>query len=207
MEQSSNQLADSLNVEQVTELARKVTGRYVARGVIPPRDSEDVTSAVLEKYLMKQDQILQSFAGNTSLTNYLTAVFNRMCCEVIRSESRHWYAVGDNEDCLSNDDKGCHQTEIETFITSEVALLFRLIKSAGVEGAKLLLLVRYFYQMVISSEDVYYWTGSYEAGILNQLQSGRYTTKGDRYTVMADVVNSVEKKKVSPDAVRMWFNK
>jgi len=207
LEQNSNQLADSLNVEQVIELARKVTGRYVARGVIPPRDSEDVTSAVLEKYLKKQDQILKSFVGNASLTTYLTAVFNRMCCEVIRSESRHWYAVGDNEDCLSNEDKGYHQAEIETFIASEVALLFGLIKRAGIEGAKLVLLARYFYQMVISPEDVYCWTGSYEAGILNQLQSGGQTTKGDRYAVMAAVINNVEKKKIRPDAVRMWFNK
>ncbi|PKP26213.1 MAG: hypothetical protein CVU06_03610 [Bacteroidetes bacterium HGW-Bacteroidetes-22] len=207
LEQSSNQLAGSFNVEQVIELARRVTGRYVARGVIPPRDSEDVTSAMLEKYLKKQDQILQSFVGKASLTTYLTAVFNRMCCEVIRSESRHWYAVSDNEDYRANDDKGCHQTEIDTFIASEVALLSRLIKSLGVEGAKLLLLVRFFYQLKINPEDVYHWTGDLTPGILEQLQSGQHTTKGERYAVMATVVNIAEKKNIRPDAVRMWFNK
>lgn len=206
LEQTGNQLSDSLNVEQVMELARKVTGRYVVRGAIPEREADDVSAAMLEKFLLKKDQILQSFLGRASLNTYLTAVLNRMCCEVIRSENRHWYAVSEAETPAATE-KGYHHADIDTLVNSEVAHLLVLLSVLGAEKYKIVLMARFYYHLGITSDDVNAWMPGHADELLPLFRRNPGTPKGELFAAMAAAVNHAERKNVKPDAVRMWLNK
>jgi len=206
LERTGNQLSDSLSVEQVMVLAKKVTGRYVARDVIPERESDDVSAAMVEKFLQKKDQILQTFSGRASLNTYLTAVLNRMCCEVIRSESRHWYAVSEAE-MQPAVEYGYNHADVDTLINSEVNHLADLLSKLGAEGYKIVLMVRFFYHLGIISDDISAWMPGLSAELSALLQQDANTSKGELFAAMAAAVNLAEGKNVKPDAVRMWFNK
>jgi len=206
LEQTGNQLSDSLSVEQVMVLAEKVTGRYVVRGVIPERESDDVSAAMVEKFLQKKDQILQTFSGRASLNTYLIAVLNRMCCEVIRRESRHWYSVNES-DAQSVVEKGYNHTDIDTLINSEVTRLAALLSKLGSEGYKIVLMVRFFYHLGIMYDDICNWNTVHSVELSAMFQRNADTSKGELFAAMAAAVNLAEGKSVKPDAVRMWFNK
>ncbi len=68
--------------------------RYVSRKAIPSREYEDVEMAVIEKFINQKQQIVTNFEGKAQPSTYCIAIVNRMCCEVIRKEWKHWQAVG-----------------------------------------------------------------------------------------------------------------
>lgn len=204
---SSNQLSDSLSVEQVMELAAAVVRRYAARGIIPAKDTEDVVSSMMEKYLLKRDRIVDGFNGKAQITTYLTAVFNRMCCEVIRSESRHWYCVTDSDEAALAD-AGYRHADIDTVIGSEVNHLQQLLNDRSREGAKLALMIQFFHGLPVSVECAAKWAGEKSDRVVRLLTPVRQEcSKGELFALLAQAVNLVESKKVKGDAVRMWLHK
>ncbi|MDD2965749.1 MAG: hypothetical protein PHU33_17540 [Bacteroidales bacterium] len=207
MDQSRNQLSDSLSVEQVMELAAAVVRRYAARGIIPAKDTEDVVSSMMEKFLLKSDRIMEGFNAKAQLTTYLTAVFNRMCCEVIRSESRHWYALTDSDAAVVAD-AGYRHADIDTVIGSEVNHLRQLLNDRGREGVKLALMIRFFHGLPVSANCAREWAGSYADEVCRLLALNQQgCSKGELFGILAQAVNLVESKRVKGDAVRMWFHK
>lgn len=207
LDQSRNQLSDSLSVEQVMELAAAVVRRYAARGIIPAKDTEDVVSSMMEKYLLKRDRIVDGFNAKAQLTTYLTAVFNRMCCEVIRSESRHWYCVTDSDEAALAD-AGYRHADIDTVIGSEVNHLQQLLNDRGREGAKLALMIQFFHGLPVSANCAREWAGSNADEVSRLLAFNQQGySKGELFGIMAQAVNLVESKRVKGDAVRMWFHK
>jgi DNA-directed RNA polymerase specialized sigma24 family protein len=202
----SNSLTEPLDIDAVLALCRLVVGRYVTRNVIPDRDAQDVEMAVIEKYLMKKDKIMQAFGGRSSLRTYLIAVLNRMCCEIIRSDSRHWYSVR-SEEHVGLEVCDDNYTDTSLLIRSEVKQLEQLLRNMKSDGAKTQLMACYYYHLPIKAEDIESWAPGSSEKIIGLLQRDDKTSKGELFVRLALAVNHVENKNIKPDAVRMWFNK
>lgn len=187
-------------------LCQKVVGRYVARKVIPERDAQDVEMAIMEKFLVKKDKIMQAFNGRSSVRTYFIAILNRMCCEVIRSDSRHWYSVNSVE-CESDEIQDYNLADTALLIRSEVLHLEKLLKSLPKDSAKTLLMAKYYYNIPVHPLEIESWAPGCFNKVSGILKRDNNTSKGELFVRMALAVNLIENRSIKPDAVRMWFNK
>jgi len=212
MTQDCNQLIknDSTLMETVIKISKKVVSKYVARSVIPLRDKEDVEMAVVEKFLNKKDKIINDFEGKSKIVTYFTAVINRMCCEVIRKEQKHWYSVPENE---QNDDKNKdsttlkHEAEKRFVITSEVKRLSKAMLFFNGINAKVNLFIKFYYDIPLNDNDIISYSEEDKKFITDVLVSQQKYSKSDKFEKLALIVNKAEGKNIRGDAVRIWLNK
>jgi len=196
----------AISSEEVMHLSQKVVKRYVNRGSIPRREEEDITMWVVEKFLVKKEKIVNSFKGQSLFSTYCISVLNRMCCEVIRKEVKHW-DLSDNQhenfssfDTVNSDDL--------LLIKEEIGLLNKIIMFLGTERYKTKLFFAYYYRLLILMEDISNYDINYIEHKLNEIfLSENNLSKGQIFYNLAEVHNRVENKEIKPDAVRMWLNK
>ncbi|MGM0650114.1 MAG: hypothetical protein ACQES1_06350 [Bacteroidota bacterium] len=192
----------------VKEIITKVVVRYIARGVIPKREQQDVETAIIEKFLSKQDKIDNAFLGKAKKTTYYTAVINRMCAEIIRKEQNHWYAVNENNDSsLAHDTTLSFETEKQTLVQEELKRFRSGIMLFNGFQAKVLLFLKYYYDIPLHNRDVTNYAGSKDHEALKILGDRSKLSKADVNDRLAQLVLLVENKNISGDAVRMWLNK
>ncbi len=195
-----------ISSEEVMHFSQKVVKRYVNKGSIPRREEEDITMWVVEKFLIKKEKIINSFKGQSLFSTYCISVLNRMCCEVIRKEVKHWN-LSDNQhenfssyDTVNSDDL--------LLIKEEIALLNKIIMFLGSERHKTKLFFAYYYRLLILREDISNYDIKYLEHKLNEIfLSENNLSKGQIFINLAEVHNRVENKEIKPDAVRMWLNK
>lgn len=194
-------------IGQISHLAEAVVGRYVARKVIPKREQEDVMMVVLEKFIFQKDKIMAAFQGKSSAKTYCVAVINRMVCEVIRKESRHWYAVVESEQEPFQYSQGSSmEAEKELIIKNEVVRFNQSLLFFNGTGAKVNLFLKYYFGLPTQQSD-YERYGRGQADELNKiLHVDEMLSKGIAFNQMAKAVNLVEGKHLKGDAVRMWLN-
>lgn len=194
-------------IEQISHMAETVVGRYVARKAIPKREQEDVVMVVLEKFIRQKDKIMTAFQGKSSLNTYCVAVLNRMVCEVIRKESRHWYAVVENEY-----EPGQHlqstsiEAEKELILKSEVVRFNQSILFFNGTGAKVNLFLKYYFGLPIQPSDYERYGRDHARDLCKIISPDDKLSKGNAFNQMAKAVNLVEGKNLKGDAVRMWLN-
>ncbi|MFO7791262.1 MAG: hypothetical protein R6V32_11915 [Bacteroidales bacterium] len=192
----------------VKEIITKVVVRYIARGVIPKREQQDVETAIIEKFLSKQDKIDNAFQGKAKKTTYYTAVINRMCAEIIRKEQNHWYAVNENNDSsFSHDRSLSFETEKQMLIQEELKRFRAGIMLFNGSQAKVLLFLKYYYDIPLQNSDVTNYAGSKDHEALKILGKRNNLSKAEVNSRLAQLVMLVENKNISGDAVRMWLNK
>ncbi len=202
-------ISDADLYKEVSRISEAVVARYIRRSAIPWREREDVKMEIIEKFIDKKEQIVSSFEGKSKFTTYLTAVINRMCCEVIRKEQKHWYAfVDDTEHKL-------HQNEYTTSTETAKALLFReevkrltntLLFFNG-HSAKVNLFLKLYFNISVKSIDVELYNAEKVHDIMKLLSDIHSVSKTELFEIMARVQELAENKKVGGDAVRMWLNK
>lgn len=183
-------------------LSGKVVARYVKAGTIPEKDMEDVKMAIVEKFLLKHDSIKAAFTGKAKVSTYCIAVLNRMCCEIIRKELKHWKIDNDEVpdvpgSIISNADK--------LAIKDELALLHKILLLFGSEYMKLKLFLAFYYQLKIGNSQIENY--SLNDKVKEIFGNSEIKNKGDIFNHLAQVVVIVEEKDVKADAVRMWLNK
>lgn len=209
--QYRNKLKEEDQNEQlktVSFIISQVVAKYISRRVIPERERGDVEMAITEKYLLKREKIHQAFEGRSKLTTYYTAVVNRMCCEVIRKEQKHWYAVEENEYTYKPESgSAAYDTARLTLLKEEMKRFsFALILFNDLL-AKVILFLKYYFEIPIKDEEIHAYAGlkkDQAAAILGQ-RSG--LAKAEVNEKLAELVLLVEDKKVGGDAIRMWTNK
>lgn len=193
---------------QISHVVETVVGKYVARKAVPRREQEDVAMVVLEKFIHQKDKIMGAFQGKSALNTYYVAVLNRMVCEVIRKESRHWYAVIENEYEISENRITFEfEAEKSLIIKNEVIRYQQSIQFFNRTGAKVNLFLKYYFGLPLQPSD-YKRYGIKHAHELQQiLPGGESVSKGLAFDQLAKAVNLVEGKNLKGDAVRMWLNK
>lgn len=208
MDYKSNQSIEAISVSALIDIANNVVSRYVFRGVVPKREKEDVVMTIVEKFIACREKIEGAFQGKSKVTTYLIAILNRMCCEVIRKESRHWYAVNE-EKIITNYHPSTLSIEAEkTFaINNEVKRLSSTMLFFNGEQAKIKLFLKCLFDLPYSDNDVRDYAGSKAQQVETLLGSTQDASKGIKFDMLSQVVNFVEDKDVKGDAVRMWLNK
>lgn len=209
MVDSRNYITATLSTSTIMELVSGVVMRYVSKLCIPKREKEDVEMAILEKILNQKEKINANFQHKSSIKTYYIAIINRMCCEVIRSESRHWYAVSDIEiEKVANIKTSMMMDgEKQTIIKSEIKRLHRVMLFFNDEQAKTLLFLKYFFGISIEDDEIKSYSNHNSEKIKSLFVQNDSLTQGERYQRMAEIMNLVEEKEVKGDAVRMWLNK
>ncbi len=205
---SNKYITDTELMQMLDPLAKKVVGRYVANKAIPRREAEDVEMGILEKFMMRKDHILTSFEGKAKLTTYCIAVLNRMCCEQIRKDSKHWHMVQDEEKELLRENHGpAYESESATLIKLEVKRLETAMLFFNGNRAKVRLFLKYLNDLPLKDTDFEDYNINNKEELKKLLRREERTKKGDLYQQMAEAVRIAEQKNVQGDALRMWLNK
>lgn len=212
MSHNSNQVIkdDTTLIETITEISRRVISKYVARSVIPLREKEDVEMVVVEKFMEKKDKINRAFKGKSKVITYYTAVINRMCCEVIRKEQKHWYALPDtrqNDNEVQNSSTFSYEAEKGAVINNEVKRLAKAMLFFNETIGKVNLFLKYYYDIPLNDDDFNRYSEENKDFIKDVLVSQKTDSKEDKFNKLAEIVNKVEKKNIKGDAVRIWLNK
>lgn len=207
----SNQLIeDELALfDLIRTITEKVVSRYVFRTVIPAREKEDVEMAVIEKFLNKKEKINQTFEGKSKITTYYTAIINRMCCEIIRSESKHWYSVNDDAELYQDQQYKTlnYESAKKTLINDEVKRLANTMLFFNGEREKVNLCLKYFFDIPLDDEDIRMYSQDKHDKLKLILEERESLSKAEVFKNLSKVVNIVENKNVGGDAIRIWLNK
>ncbi len=196
-------------IAQISHVAETVVGRYVVKKAIPKREQEDVKMVVLEKFLLQRDKIMAAFQGKASLNTYFVAVLNRMVCEVIRKESRHWYAVVENEsenESFQYSLSSSMEAEKELILKYEVVRFHQTLLFFNGTGDKVNLFLKFYFGLPIQPLEYERYGRHHARELSTILQVDEMLSKGTAFNQMAKAVNLVEGKNLKGDAVRMWLN-
>lgn len=194
-----------ISEDQLLVFADKVVRKYSSSGIIPSKEFDDVKMAIVEKYLKKQDKISKAYSGDAKISTYCIAVLNRMCCEVIRKELKHW--KNQCEEQLEGESTSDFSASAQLLIQDEVQLLRRILIFFNDEYSKIVFCLAFLYQLPLKKDVVLAYDSKGVAVIKNTDIREQVKNKGDIYKELAILVNVVEDRKLKPDAIRMWVNK
>ena len=194
-----------IHEEELLKLAEKVVKRYIIMGSIPLYEHEDFTMSIVEKFLQKKKKIEANYLGKANKQTYIIAILNRMCCELIRKEIKHW---GNLPELQANNEKlSIEQTTQHIFIRDELQLLARTLILFGQEQYKIKVFLAFFFRLPVNSDDLKQYALKYNDYVNEIFKSNKTKPKAELYTIMALVIEIVEQKSIKPDAVRMWLMK
>ncbi|MCT4637236.1 MAG: hypothetical protein N4A72_05975 [Bacteroidales bacterium] len=195
-----------LDYDTLLELSRKVVSRHAKYNTYCKNNLEDVIMSVVEKFLIKEKHILESFKATASLKTYYYAVLNRMCLEVLRSEMGKQDIIVESEvlDVISEREVSF---EAKIFIEEEVSRLKTIMVMFDDEMAKTNLFLKYYYRLLIKIFDLKRYAKSKYKSILFLRNSNKEMKKAEIFNDLALAVKSVEDKGIKGDAVRIWLNK
>ncbi len=209
MDNTNNKYSGNKAIIDVMQWAKVVVSRYVSKGVIPNREQEDVEMAIVEKFLRQQEKIDQSFKGNSKLSTFYIAVINKMCCEVVRKESRHWYTVSDDiqaVDRLGNADSSI-ESDKKLAISYEIKRLTDVMLFFNGDRAKINLCLKIYFDIDVKEWEIREYKGINNSDIIRVLNRSKEMSKAEKYDFMAEIINNAEQKNTKGDAVRMWLEK
>lgn len=199
----------TFDFQLIMNLADKVVSRYTYKKIIPLKEQEDVKQEIIHKYLQKKEGIQSSFQGKAKVSTYITAVLNRMCCEIIRAQKKTWYQVQDMDvfpkELLKSRDLNNDQNYI---IKNELDYLDKVLITFHSEKAKLVLFLKIYYQLKIVENDILAYTQNKDKFDHVKLCIDRQSsTQRELFEIMAEIQEFVEGKSVKADAIRMWLVK
>lgn len=193
--------------EQLMEIVKKVVSRYVSKGSIPKREASDAEMTVFEKFWDNRDKILCAFQGKSQLKTYCIAVANRMCCEFIRKEKKHWNQLHEGMETVAELNNNTHHHEAEKVMhfNNEIKRLSNAMHLFNGEAAKFKLFLKYYLEIPFNEKDVKAYCNKPEL-VFSKLRQDDNLSKAEKFEHLAEIVNLVEEKSVKSDSVRMWLN-
>ncbi len=209
MDNTNNYIIAPICMDTIMELVSNVVMRYVSKSSIPKREKEDVEMAIIEKILKQQDKINASFQNRSNIKTYYIAVINRMCCEVIRNESKHWYSVSDLEieRVAERESLLGMKTDRPLIIKKEIKRLSNIMLFFNEDRYKILIFLKFLFDIPISENEVQKYCKGNIKGVRPIFNRDESMSQADIYNVLAHITNRVEDKDVKGDAIRMWLNK
>ncbi len=204
-----NQLTDLLDTDFLTRTVQKTVLRYVNRRAIPLREKQDVEMSVIEKFIKQKNQIVHAFQGNAKASTYCTAVINKMCCEVIRKEYRHWQAADHDlyqglELMYSMAD---NRTDHYLLIKLELIRLQNAFNNYRQDVPAMEVLLSFYFGLKPKTNSFVSWSGLCDQQMEEWFVRIRNSSKCECYRDISALVSTVENKNVKPDALRMRIYK
>lgn len=196
-----------LHIEEIEQLAQIIINKFVARGVIPFADKEDIKQSIIEKYLIKEDKITASFSGKAKPKTYCSAVIYKMTCELIRSELKNWKNIqNDASEMLINNRETALNPEQTTIVMNEVDMLDKVLLTLGKERGKIELFLKYYFRLPLNEKDIENYSKNNKE-VLRYMTSDVKIKDKTIYENLCKVIKVCENKTVQPDAIRMYINK
>ncbi|MBZ0242972.1 MAG: hypothetical protein K8F24_07145 [Bacteroidales bacterium] len=198
-----------LETDFLSHTVRKTVLRYISRKAIPARELEDVEMSVIEKFINQKQQIVTNFEGKAQASTYCTAIINRMCCEVIRKEWKHWQAV---ENSMSGAEAGFYsvsdsRTDHSILIRLELERLKAALKTLERSAPSAELLLLFHFELKPAAHFLEEWAGKHATQIKSAVERLAVSNKTVRYQIIAAMLSTVEGKNIKPDALRMRIYK
>lgn len=191
---------------EVLKYAQIVVSRFIAKGAIPPKEKDDISMTVVEKFLSKREKIDAAYKGNSKYSTYCIAVLNKMCLEVIRKDIKYW-DIREFEEYKSQQEFDL-SSQNKLIIKDEIRYLNKILILFGREKYKLILFLAFYFKSRIIDKDVFnYHPGLINSELKDTFKQNQTLSKAELFESLAKVVNFVENKEVKADAVRMWLNK
>jgi len=194
-----------LSFGQVHKLIKKVVSTFYFKYKIPLKEREDIEQEIVQKYLIRKDKIEQSFRGNSKYETYLTSIFYKMCCEVIRSEQKNWHLHEHNDSDMIN--LTAHKINEDNImvIKSEIEYLRILHELFDDEKIKIIIFQKHLFQLMILLGEIKKYHPDYQELSLDKILLKIAESKTEAFENLSKVVNLVENKDIKPDAVRIWL--
>ena len=188
-------------------IVKKVVNRYIATASIPGSEREDVEMTIIGKFTAMRSKIDKAFEGKSQLSTYYTAVINRMCCEVIRAQKKHWNMEKCNYDDVVNL-APFQLTSLEKHLhyKMEVRRLANVLQLFDKDRAKIKLFIKYYFRLPLTTENLRDYSPGH-VPLLKQILNSNTERKSEIFEQLAMAVNVVENKNIKADAIRMWLNK
>jgi len=208
--QALNNLAANNNAlvtdTELLQFSERVVNNFIANKHIPRREKEDVQMAIVEKFLLKKEKILDNFQGKSKISTYCIAVLNRMCLEIIRKEIKHWNLGFDKHKEIREDK--CLNSEDCLIITDEIRFLEDIFALFYDEKEKIVLFLTYYYQLKINNTLISNYDSNYiNHNLLELFEYPKNITKGIIFENLTKAANIVENRNNKSDATRIWLNK
>lgn len=207
MTDSNNKYNGNKTFDDLLQWVNIVVSRYVTRKIIPHREQEDVVMAIVEKFLRQKAKIDSNFKGNSKRSTFYIAVINKMCCEVIRKESRHWYSV--NEEMNESNTISCIDSAMNSdnklVISQEIKRLSNVLLFFNGDRAKINVCLKIYFDIDLTEKELRDYKPIQEADIQKVLLRSNDMSKAEKYDLMATIINNAEGKNTKGDAVRMWL--
>lgn len=203
-----NELIELLETDYLIELAHRVVQRYKLRKAVPEAESQDVEMSIIEKFLKQKERIVNAFEGKAAPETYCIAILNRMCCEVIRQDQKHWYhSHADKTLDIARSVNSSVETEIPLMYQLEVQRLSLLMHSSSDHPAKLMALLSIFFDLKQADKHLMNYAGNRIDAARKVVDTQPGSSKTKRYQLLAHVVSLIENRTLKPDAARMWLYK
>ncbi|MCF8232494.1 MAG: hypothetical protein K9J27_09930 [Bacteroidales bacterium] len=206
---SDTKEADELvAIDEVAAIATNVVKGFEIRKAIPSREKDDMVQEVIRKYLEKKTRINKAYKGDANPKTYLTAIFYRMCCEIIRSGHKSW-------DHIKKEDPGKYMVDLlsssgsdnQFIIRNEAEYLKKILSLFDDEKTKIILFLKFFFGLEIHSSDLKAYSRNYKKAGLDRLLHTIPKTNQQTFEILVKVVNKHENSDVKQDAVRIWLYK
>lgn len=203
-----NKLVKLLETDFLIAMAHKVVIRYVQRHAIPAKESQDVEMAMIEKFLKQKQRIVQAFESKAAPETYCIAILNRMCCEVIRQEQKHWYHL-DADEVLGKLDQSepsftCMAPVMFQF---EINRLEQVLKNTAKHPAKLRALLAIYFDLQHAESWLTTYAGVHAKAAISMLNENVSQSKTAQYDLLGRLISLIEQRKVKADAARMYVYK
>lgn len=205
----AGEAAMGIQIQEVNGIAQHVVNGFVMRKAIPSREKEDVVQEVIRKYLEKEEKINGAYKGDANPKTYLTAIFYRMCCEIIRSGYKSW-------DQIKREDPGVKMmnfltstdTHNQFVISNEAEYLKKIFNMFDDEKARIILFLKFFFGLTVLKDDLKAYNPRFaRLGLDKIVYNHKPGNNQQTFDLLARLVNKSENSGVKHDAVRIWLYK
>lgn len=189
------------------ETVRIIVRKYIAAGLFKPSEFEDVFQEVNAGLFSRISLIQAQYNGMSLFRTYLSVIIRNICLkEHDRSKRRVEKEVDDLEqipDAQHPEDRVAIEREIQKFRT--------IISTFGPKKSKLLLTLKLHFRLAVAAEDLDSWfpelAASHRAKLIGMFGHDYSRMEAQEiYRNVCSIINAVEGKGSSPDALRKWVD-
>ena len=197
---------NTFTTKLLMDTANIIVKKFVKNGSLNYNNSEDIKHSIIEKYLLKQTKIENAYNGLAKPETYLSAIFYRMILEILRAE-KNKIKYNSNTEIKNIEHEHELNPEEKLIINNEKDYLKRVLLTFGKQRVKLNLFLKYYLRLSIVLIDLEQYVPSKIFNkILELLKDNTNIKDKEVYIKLSDTQYLCEKKKVKPDAIRMYIN-
>ncbi len=182
-----------------------IVRKYIRSGLFSRDEHDEVIQQINEGLLYKIDVIREQYNGSALLKTYVSSIIRHMCLKISQEKERQGVFVP-----LSSDMAAHQHTPHDRFIVDHEIEKFRLILTLHhTQRPKLCLLLKVTFRLPVTEEELLGWfprCDLHDVRDIISVFSGEYGSVTDKeiYRVLTPVLNRLEGKSNTEDALRKW---